>query len=91
MTYDQIIEAWNAQADHMNHWPELSEQEKVEWARQCALEEAAKVCMDKACKMKFEYVYTEKKGYSATRDENSATAWALMNCARDILARKGQP
>jgi len=46
MTYVEIIAAWNIQADHMNQWLVLSEQEKVEWARRCALEEAAKVCDD---------------------------------------------
>lgn len=46
MTYAEIIAAWNAQADHMNQWPVLSEQEKVEWAWKCALEKAAKTCDD---------------------------------------------
>lgn len=44
MTYAEIIAAWNAQADAMNQWAELSEQEKVEWAWWCALDKAAKVC-----------------------------------------------
>lgn len=41
MTYAEIIAAWNAQADHMNQWGTLSEQEKVEWAWNCALTDAA--------------------------------------------------
>lgn len=44
MTYAEIIAAWNAQADHMNQWDELCEEEKVEWAWKCALEECAKEC-----------------------------------------------
>ena len=45
MTHTEIIAAWNAQADHMNQWDELCEQEKVEWARRCALEEAIEVAL----------------------------------------------
>jgi hypothetical protein len=32
MTRDEIIAAWNAQADHMNTWGHLGEDEKLEWA-----------------------------------------------------------
>ncbi|AOV01741.1 hypothetical protein N5K37_32455 [Delftia tsuruhatensis] len=46
MTYAEIIAAWNSQADHMNQWGALSEQEKVEWAWNFALDKAAKVCDD---------------------------------------------
>lgn len=56
MTYDQIIAAWNAQADHMNQWPVLSEQEKVEWARKCALDAAAKICDHQAASWGFHQV-----------------------------------
>lgn len=41
MNYEQIIAAWNAQADEFNQWDELCDEEKIEWARKCALEEAA--------------------------------------------------
>ena len=35
-TYDQVIAAWNAQADEYNQWSELGEDEKIEWAVACA-------------------------------------------------------
>jgi len=38
MTYDQIVELWNSQADEWNKWAHLSEQEKVEFAYQCGRE-----------------------------------------------------
>ena len=36
MNYDEIRNAWNAQADKYNQWDELSEVEKIEWAFDCA-------------------------------------------------------
>ena len=36
MTYDEIRTAWNAQADERNHWDNLGEDEKIEWAFDCA-------------------------------------------------------
>lgn len=36
MTYDQVVAAWNAQADKHNQWEELGEDEKIEWALKCA-------------------------------------------------------
>lgn len=35
-TYEQVIAAWNAQADEHNQWDELGEDEKIEWAVACA-------------------------------------------------------
>ena len=32
MNHKQIIEAWNKQADQMNQWDSLAEEEKVEFA-----------------------------------------------------------
>ena len=32
MTHDEIIDAWNKQADYMNKWNYLGEDEKLEWA-----------------------------------------------------------
>ena len=32
MTYDQVVDSWNAQADEHNQWPDLGEDEKIEWA-----------------------------------------------------------
>ena len=36
MKYDEIRHAWNAQADERNHWDNLGEDEKIEWAFDCA-------------------------------------------------------
>ena len=35
-TYQQVIAAWNAQADEHNQWDALGEDEKIEWAVACA-------------------------------------------------------
>ena len=35
-TYEQVIAAWNAQADEHNQWDALGEDEKIEWAVACA-------------------------------------------------------
>jgi hypothetical protein len=34
--YQQVIAAWNAQADEANQWDSLGEDEKIEWALKCA-------------------------------------------------------
>jgi hypothetical protein len=44
MTRDEIITAWNAQADYMNTWQHLGEDEKLEWAMKLEREACAKVC-----------------------------------------------
>ena len=31
-TYQQVVAAWNAQADEYNQWDSLGEDEKIEWA-----------------------------------------------------------
>lgn len=36
LTYQQVIAAWNAQADEHNQWGDLGEDEKIEWAAACA-------------------------------------------------------
>ena len=46
MTSDEIIAAWNAQADYMNQWETLGEDEKLEWAMKLEREACAKVCDD---------------------------------------------
>jgi hypothetical protein len=33
--YQQVIAAWNAQADEHNQWDALGENEKIEWALEC--------------------------------------------------------
>lgn len=35
LTYQQVIAAWNAQADEHNQWDALGEDEKIEWAVAC--------------------------------------------------------
>ena len=42
MNIDEIIAAWNAQADYMNSWQHLGEDEKLEWAMKLEREECAK-------------------------------------------------
>lgn len=44
MTHDEIIDAWNKQADYMNKWDRLGEDEKLEWAMKLEREACAKVC-----------------------------------------------
>ena len=34
--YQQVIAAWNAQADETNQWDSLGEDEKIEWSLKCA-------------------------------------------------------
>lgn len=34
--YQQVVAAWNAQADETNRWDNLGEDEKIEWALKCA-------------------------------------------------------
>ena len=34
--YQQVVAAWNAQADETNQWDALGEDEKIEWALKCA-------------------------------------------------------
>ena len=34
--YQQVVAAWNAQADELNQWADLGEDEKIEWALKCA-------------------------------------------------------
>ena len=43
MTHDEIINAWNKQADYMNKWNYLGEDEKLEWAIKLEREACAKV------------------------------------------------
>ena len=43
MTRDEIIAAWNAQADYMNTWQHLGEDEKLEWAMKLEREACAKL------------------------------------------------
>lgn len=33
--YQQVVAAWNAQADETNQWDSLGEDEKIEWALKC--------------------------------------------------------
>lgn len=46
MNYEDIIAAWNNQADKHNQWPDLGEDEKLEWAMSLEREECAKLCQE---------------------------------------------
>lgn len=52
MKYDDVVSAWDAQANEANKWGALGEDEKIEWAcklvEQATLNRAAKVCWDTA-------------------------------------------
>ena len=50
MTRSEIIAAWNAQADHMNSWQHLGEDEKLDWAMKLEREACALVCINIANK-----------------------------------------
>ena len=43
MEHNEIIDAWNKQADYMNKWNYLGEDEKLEWAMKLEREACAKV------------------------------------------------
>jgi len=43
MIRDEIIAAWNAQADYMNTWNHLGEDEKLEWAMKLEREACANI------------------------------------------------
>lgn len=45
MTYDEIKNAWNTQADEHNQWDALGEDEKIEWSGSIAAakERAARI------------------------------------------------
>ena len=43
MTQDELIDAWNKQADYMNTWQHLGEDEKLEWAIKLERESCAKL------------------------------------------------
>lgn len=91
MTYAEIIAAWNAQADAMNQWSELSEQEKVEWAWKYALERAANVCVNFAQKAGLDAMGAEEDGEEQTAAGRREAAWMLSNCAVAIRAMKDKP
>ena len=49
MNIDEIIAAWNEQADGMNGWDTLGEDEKLEWAVSLEREECAKLAATTVC------------------------------------------
>jgi len=44
MTRNEVIAAWNPQADYMNSWQHLGEDEKLEWAMKLEREACEKAC-----------------------------------------------
>jgi len=37
--YQDIVDLWNGRADEWNQWPDLGEDEKIEFAYECGLKE----------------------------------------------------
>jgi hypothetical protein len=50
MTQDEIIDAWNKQADYMNKWDRLGEDEKLEWAMRLSSQKHIEKGWDEAWK-----------------------------------------
>lgn len=46
MNYEDIIAAWNNQADKHNQWSDLGEDEKLEWAISLERDACAKLCQE---------------------------------------------
>lgn len=44
LTLQQCIEAWNAQADEYNQWPELDADERCEWCLEMSRQHAELFC-----------------------------------------------
>lgn len=44
MTREEVIAAWNNQADKHNQWSDLGEDEKLEWAMSLEREACARAC-----------------------------------------------
>jgi len=49
MNIIEIIAAWNAQADYMNKWDSLGEDEKLKWSMQLEREACAKIAEKTIC------------------------------------------
>lgn len=60
MTHDEIINAWNKQADYMNKWNYLGEDEKLEWAIKLEREACAKLCDELSDKHTWEGCYADE-------------------------------
>jgi hypothetical protein len=44
--YDDVVKAWNAQADEFNQWPDLGADEMVEFACAYVLRKCADICTE---------------------------------------------
>jgi hypothetical protein len=77
MTHDEIIDAWNKQADYMNKWNYLGEDEKLEWAIKLEREACAKVCEQSEIPIPIDVWHGGTK-----KEMTKHTALALANAIR---------
>jgi hypothetical protein len=81
MTHKEIIVAWNAQADHMNKWDALGEDEKLEWAMKVEREACVKECK-KLIKVFLSSKYSAGQPLSSFKERHAVAA-----CIEAIQAR----
>ncbi len=79
MTHDEIINAWNKQADYMNKWDRLGEDEKLEWAMKLEREACAKVCEAN--------VWSKPVAWWGEATKSEVSVEAGLQCAAAIRAR----
>jgi hypothetical protein len=79
MTHDEIIDAWNKQADYMNKWNYLGEDEKLEWAIKLEREACAKVCEAN--------VWSKPVAWWRKATKSDVSVEAGLQCATAIRAR----
>jgi len=81
MTHDEIIDAWNKQADYMNKWDRLGEDEKLEWAVKLEREACVKECK-KLFKVFLSSKYSTGQPLSSFKERHAVAA-----CIESIEAR----
>ncbi len=79
MTRREIIAAWNAQADDMNSWHHLGEDEKLEWAMKLEREACAKVCESN--------VWSKDVAWWQEATKSEVSVESSIHCAAAIRAR----
>ena len=88
MNIDEIIAAWNAQADYMNSWQHLGEDEKLEWAMKLEREECAKLAATTVCDI---HLPTGTKIYgsrvaTAIRERGTSMTSYCVYCKRPVFS-----
>jgi hypothetical protein len=73
MTRDDVIKAWNNQADKHNRWSDLGEDEMLEFAMQLERDACAKVCED-------------AERYRWLRDNNASFSWNPSRYNQEIIS-----